>query len=693
MMETQIEIVKGINYNCPISDDIEVLFTEYKPKDQYWRRDENFPDYFYDYDPHVAEKLRCRINASKTQYKNGRLVSLSNEDTIELLKLVAREKRRMEDGVYIMNNGKKIYFPGFYYGILQWVKMFGVSGDGYGEHRKYQRVLSYVRDLAIKDDDMFGYYCHKAKKTGITQFVAAANLIECMVNKQFIVTAMSKVHETAKKANFKYFLYGLKNLPPVLRPYIENTKWQKSVQSIDFKDSNPEQSLDNTYAAVPTTMDGLDGFPIIKRIHIDEPPKFPKAVPIEQVFEKSKEQVKQQHVKHGIIEMTSYPPEEDTEAFYWCRTFYNEMCRVTDGKPANGIIPFFIGVTESSAGTFDKYGEPNVTLAYSQELAARSKCKNSYEKQARKRQYPITEKEGWESGGDGSVFDNITLGGLRDGLEERYSHGDLNYIECNMEWTDGFLSPVRLVPVTLEEKLKDKIGLWKIYCDLKYLEGKTNLCFENKRKIHYKGGVRHYLLQPPEYTDFVGATDPVDYAKISETTGKISKTASIVRNLSGDLISVYNHREENPDHDIENICMEMIFFNKYNLIEGNRRTAYTTINNLGLQFFNLVFHPNGEILPFSEKVNIKPVNSSSNIISRYVSLIIKRYKTTPEYIKSVPVLEQLMDFDSSNTEKYDMAVTYGLSEIALESLLTWLRTKKNKEGKYSALGSVMSGIL
>lgn len=692
-MENRIKIREGLYYDVPDKKNIETLYVGLPKSQQYWRREDDFPSFFYDYDPHAPEKVRCGINKAKTRYAGNKLVTLSSEDTVELIRLANREHNRMTNGIYIMNYGEKIYLPGFFYGVLQWVKMFGVPGDGYGEHREYQRIFAYVHEMAVNNPEYWGYYNHKAKKTGITQLVAAINLIELITSEQFIVTAMSKVHDTAKKSNFKYFMHGLKNLPPILRPYIENTKWKSSVQTIDFKSSKTDESLDSTYAVVPTTTDGLDGYPIIKRIHLDEPPKFPSNVPIEQVFEKSKEQVKQQHVKHGIIQMTSYPPEEDTDAFAWCKKFYNEMCAIKDGKPLNGIIPFFIGVLESSAGTFDKYGKPNKEKAFAEETAARALCKTSYELQARKRQYPMTEEEGWESSGEGKAYDGILLGGIKNNLEKEYSFGNLNYIEGDLEWTDGFLSPVRFVPTTFEEKKKGKDGKWKIYCPLKSLEGKTNLCFDTPKRISYRDGQRHYLLQPPEYTDFVGATDPVDYAETKETSGRLSKTASITKNLMGDMISVYHYRADNPDNDIDNICKEMVFFNKFNLVEGNRKNVYTTLVKMGLANFLLVRHPNGEILPYKEKVSVRPVASTGDVISKYVSLVIKRYKTTPEYLKSLDVVNQHILFDAAKTQKFDLSVADGLSEIALEAFVVWLRIRKSRENVYGSLGDVLSKIM
>ena len=228
----KIEVLPGVFYTVPEPADelpYETLYEDLLKTDQYWRREIDFPQYFFDYDPHLNFRERCRINASRTEYRYGKLTTLSVEDTIELFRLLKRETDRMRHGIFIMNNGVKTYFPGVYYGALQWGKMFGVPGnDGYGQHRHYQRNFACARQLSIEDELLEGYYLHKAKKTGITQLASLFLMVEAIVNKQFTAAVMSKTHETAKKANFVYFVYAFKNLPHILRPKTEQKGWQNA---------------------------------------------------------------------------------------------------------------------------------------------------------------------------------------------------------------------------------------------------------------------------------------------------------------------------------------------------------------------------------------------------------------------------------------------------------------------------------
>lgn len=697
--ENKIEVCPGIFYTVPESTPdkpIELLYEDLSFDEQYWRRQTDFPNFFEAYDPHVPLREQCRINASRTEYKNDKLISLSVEDTIEMVRLIKREVDRMRNGIFIMNNGTRIYFPGVYYGALQWGKMFGVPlNDGYGEHRRYQREFACARQLAKENEYLDGYYLDKAKKTGFTQLVSLFVMIESITTKQYTAPMMSKSHDTAKKANFAYYLYALKNLVPVLRPPTEQKNWQNTVQKINLKTTDPVFSMENTIAAVPTTLSGIDGLPPTNDIIIDEPPKFPASVDIEKVYTKSKEQTRIQQTKIGIIEMFSYPPEEDTPAFYWCRQFFKDCQKIgPNGFPLNRMLPLFVGVVESSNGTFDKFGEPDKLRALQEEKAARDLCKTPYELQARLRQYPITAKESWQSGGAGTVYNNIALSEQETILEEQYHFGELNYMEGYLEWTGVRLkSPVRFVQLTHEQIMAGKRGPWKFYCTKEYLATHTNLCFKMPRKVKYINKERHELLQPPDYVFHCSGIDPVDYARVSEMGEKQSQNASVVKDLQGNLISVYLNRDEDPNTDIENFCMEIVFLGTYTILEGNRKTAITQVEDQGLWYFLLVLHPNGEIKPYNIGMTIKHVSSNKDIKSRYISLIMKKIANRIKQFLNPDIIKEHKEFDPAETHPFHLAVSDGLSEIAVEVMQAWVMSKKNITDKYADLAKIAKAVM
>jgi len=695
--EDKIHVFKDIYYYVPESTakkPIDTLFQEYPKAQQYWRRQNDLPKYFYDYNPHLPAKKLCPLNATVTSYSGDKLVSLSVQDTQELLRLVKREVSRMKNGVYLMNNGIRIYLPGFYYGVLQWVKMIGVKdNDGYGEHRRYQREWACQRQKVIDDNDLDGYYVQKIKKCGGTQFINGCYVIESIVFKQYTSVSMSKNHDTCKSANFKYYSYGLKSLPNVLRPSIEQKGWGSAVQKIQIRDGDPELSMENVVAAVPTTEDGLDGWPPIKRICLSEWPKMAYA---EKILTKSKEQARIQKTKIGIIEIESYPPEDDLNSFKYCKKFHTEECHVLDerGYPQNRMIPLYIGLLEATDKTFDIYGEPNKILALQLEQKERDKCDTPEKLQVRKRQYHINIKESWETGGGGSVYNNIALTEQETVLEEQIKFGELNYTQGNLEWTEGRISAVRFVPLTHKEIMDGKEAKWRIYlkdAELeKFIAEKTNLCFKMPRKKKIINGQITELLQPPDTEFNVAGTDPVDYGFVSEMGKKKSTNASVVRDITGRMISDYYYRGEDPDESIDDFCMEMVFFGLRSVVEGNRKNAVTSLEKLGMYFFMLIRHTNGEIKPYSQNMSVKHVSSGKDLKSLYISLITKHIKNNIEFFQSIPIIQQHKEFEPDKTQEYDYAVADGLSFVALDAMQTWLISKKSVSEKYAYMKDAMA---
>ena len=70
----------------------------------------------------------------------------------------------------------------------------------------------------------------------------------------------------------------------------------------------------------------------------------------------------------------------------------------------------------------------------------------------------------------------------------------------------------------------------------------------------------------------------------------------------------------------------------------------------------------------------------------------KRTVTQTFKYKSLPVLKQLADFESDDTQKYDLGVADGLCEVAIESMEEWMRSKKVEHDKYKDMQKVLGRV-
>ncbi len=151
----------------PIPPKKEILFWDKKPADQYWRRQTDFPKEFYDWhDEQTDIGFGVELDAKKTEYINGRLVSLDKEKTALIFDkkeesekghegLQEREMRRRVEGVWFYNDGEPTYLTGDHYATLQWLPMLGCDnsvepGSNYGQYFQFQRDACYFFEICEK---------------------------------------------------------------------------------------------------------------------------------------------------------------------------------------------------------------------------------------------------------------------------------------------------------------------------------------------------------------------------------------------------------------------------------------------------------------------------------------------------------------------------------------------------------------
>ncbi len=62
-------------------------------------------------------------------------------------------------------------------------------------------------------------------------------------------------------------------------------------------------------------------------------------------------------------------------------------------------------------------------------------------------------------------------------------------------------------------------------------------------------------------------------------------------------------------------------------------------------------------------------------------------------IKSLKCVEQLMDFDPTETKKYDLVVSLGYWRLSQESFMVWWEKKKKEDDDGGAMKQAVEGLL
>lgn len=705
---------------APLSQD-QVLFSKEVPRNQYWRRQTDFPRFFYGWD------YETKLFAEHTLWADsGELLSLNRMDSKRLLELRDRELQRRINGVWFMNNGELTYLTGGHYFMLQWGQLMGYinprTNQPYGEYREFQAHLHYFLRMCKDDADCLGAYILKPKKTGVTQLLALDFLDEStrMRGRWFGMMSKTLVPD-CRDTNFGMYKYGLENLPNIMKPTIanENLTMLFYGNPVNTKNSNRKTRanggnldyLNTRVSALPTKANGFDGGKPF-RAWTDELPKYEDPWP-EDVVKATAPTCKMQSKITGKWWVSSYTPENDKKNKQQAeKLFYESKLRTKDpstNRTTSELYAYFISVLDSAEDSFDQYGKTdrkkNQTW-HSAEVKKRSGPEDKDKLQEFFRANPVNEEDAWRSGGGGgSVFDNIALGLRKFKIEEDQRVGALLYKECNLKWVDESTKDrVAIVELNDRDRENGKSGLFRMYEMDKWRKDSLNEFVAADRRDH-EG---RYMPNP--LPRFVGSFDPTNYS-LGTLVLKGSKNSMWIfslpdtemnayhkKRVSGRHVCEYLYRHNKPSDTLEDLKKLIYLFGCPFAIEGNMAWAITRLIEDGLQNFVLVRDTKTKaIVPYDPSQHQSMIttqkSSKSDSIDEYVRAT-QEYFGDAENLENVDseiVLKQLMEFDTLDTKLYDHAVGFMYGVQAMQNYSAYLRRLKDLENRYDA--SVMSKVL
>lgn len=699
----------------PPKSKADVLFADLPKEQQYWRR-LKFPKIWYDFIPGIT-----KVNSPATIYNaDNVLIHLSADDTKLLSKLLEIELHRRRYGVWMMNCGELEYLTGDHYFALQWGKMHGYTnnehegcyysvngmahpdyGSNYGMFRKFQRDVAYFLQLTKNDPLCAGGFIGKAKKTGVTQFMALFYLNESTMIKEKRFAFMSKSHSDAKFTNMMLYQHALEALPPIITPRIKTLNQSKVVFDKPRNSAGLHMAASagfKTYVeALPTKEDGFDG-PKIYCSWLDEFMKYESPYP-QIFFDKSSEATKLQHEIVGKQYLTCYPPEDNSRGFYEARKIWKECMLSTknsEGQTKSGLYKFFLGALNATEGTFDWYGNADQALAYRKNHARRDQAKGDrVALQRLKRQYPEKETEMWEAGGSGSAFDNIRLSEQKKLVEQEEENGAKLFVDGNLEWTgEPYNSPVVWVELSPEQIDAGHVGRFR--CFEKLMPDEINRII-NEHSIDMYGNYR-----PTDDAICVTSVDPTDYRQASEAAegsknsiicGAVEDTVRNTRfNRIASNIPFFEmlHRDDDPDVLLEDVVKLIFYANSYVLVEANKGWLITKLKKMNLQNFMIIYDKSKKIFrPYKDGDETVSVYTSEHLIDEYCRAIATYIRKVGigeveylKYLKSIRLIDQLMEFDPKDTKKYDLVVSFGYWRLGCTALSYVKSENEGRKGYY-----------
>lgn len=702
----------------------DILFSKLPKKDQYWQRElliKEFPSFFFDWERGVIE------DASHTKYEGKKLISLSTEDTATLKDLRDREIRRIQDGIWFMNDGEPTYLTGGHYGVLMYCAMVDSLNDVeseslYGQYMQFQRNYAYFIEICKTTKQADGGDVVKPKKTGITMFQCLLILMDAIVSRQANYRMMSTKEDVATKINFSYILYALRKLPEILKP-----EYRNNLSEIFFEDTGKGQRsggkqryeyehLNSVIETVATEYNSFDsGKNRIAWIDEQSKIKIIGGKDLMTLHNTTIPTVSQGFIRGGYVIYTHYVSESNDKSFRLAKQIYYESKLKTidegTGKTKSRLICYAMTALDGTFGACDKYGKPNTKLIWSTINAELEKRKDDPAAlRAYRRQMPTCEADCWQEGaGEASIFDNLRLGMKLHEITEGESVAAFSYMDFNFRWSMppiideikgvyNFQGVPQVVPVTNEEKMSGKEhGLWKWYMPewtpQSFLQQHVNQLLKDKKgKLMPNPGCPFYAaIDPTQYSAAkdvsVGSKNAIHVFMLpnAELDGMFNKKVSNKR-----LMVEYHHRAESPKDTLMHVVQTILYFGCYVLIECNANWLATRLKEWGLANFLIqVNKETGVLEPYKEWEAQKPftsqrsVNGSNDTIGEYIAagmMHINDYSfmDNVEFLHSRDVILDLMNFEPENTREYDSGVCYLIGLLGMNTYLGWRQKQLDK---------------
>jgi len=417
----------------------EILFSDLKKEEQYWRRIEP---------PVDLMKIRSmdEWNDMPKPFKE------------RYTEFIRKEFERRRNGVWFMNNGEPTYITGHHYMFLQWSKI----DIGYPSYLEFQNRLSRHFVACEHDPRSMGQVYVKCRRSGYTQMCSGNLSDEGTQVKDKLLGIVSKTGKDAQENVFmKKIMPIYRNYPFFFKPIQDGTTNPR--QELAFREpskritknnktANRGEALDTIINWKNTTSNAYDG----EKLHylfLDEAGKIEKPEDITEIWRVHRTclLVGRKIIGKAMVGSTVNPLDKGGRNFK--KLVYNSdpTERNANGRTKTGLYKIFIPSYEALEGFFDRYGNPVIEdpeepiLGVDNEMieiGAKTFLKNerkalsndSYDLNEVIRQFPFTMDEAFRDSTKASTF-NIAK--IYEQLENNMDMYPNPVVRGNFVWENG----------------------------------------------------------------------------------------------------------------------------------------------------------------------------------------------------------------------------------------------------------------
>ena len=654
----------GYIYN-PITNKEEYIGVYMRSKQrnqQYWERDKN---------------LAFTLDWDKECRKEGILP----EEHPEYKKHLEKWWKYRLGGFWFYNNGIPTYITG-----ANWYYLSVYSLDvGYPKYRDIDKQYFYLWKWVQENPNCYGLTEITKRRSGKSFRAGAISLEESSRKDNFMVGIQSKTDEDAAKFFKKNIVNPFRKLPLCFKPNSNLPASGKAPQSeLKFENPKMDDLSDELMSAIDyqsSTIGAYDGqklglyvgdesgkligvnvndrWDIVKFCLRDEEGNI-----IGKTIHTST--VEKERTKSGKTKQ-----DDDT-----CDKNFLEMWNKSnqekigeDGSTESGLIRFFIGGDYTRY--LDKHGFADREKGYKAIMAEREKLKDSPRALANLiRKEPLTDREAFQADGDTCIFGNPVM------IQSRYD--DLmflpkQYKEGNFHWVDG----------------KKDGDVYFEECE----NGRFWVAYEPEEGHRNRIKSRTYSDIPDNKEHFCAGIDPFDYKIVQNgnTKGLSKGSLCIVKKdnplkptrFDNGVACLYLQRPPLPETFYEDCIKALKYYGCEALIERNKGDIIKYMKERGYEEFVawLPDQPERGIYNASRESGGGVNGMLTEVIDQWIGGGV-------DNVVFPMLLSQLLEFDPTNTTKFDAAMSYG---YALLLYKTTIRQFNRKNKSKSISGFDVSG--
>lgn len=611
-----------------------------------------------------------------------------------------REIKRRLFGCWFWNYNPKLdiavptYLTGHNYFYLQYFK---IPKAGYPKHRKFQREFFYFINLVENNADCDGEAVAKTRRGGITGIYSAIDLNIATTTSEIDILLQNKSLDDAKKVNLYNIAFALDYIPyleingeQALLPKaskitatqiifgLPRTPITSGKGSIEAEKKRKMTKAMNSRIIVLATTKNKDDTYSPYRTRKDEISKYEKNS-VKAIHENAILAIKRDGAAFGKMSLFSSSFEEDSENFLEWRDIYlvdsNVLKLLPNGKTKSGLWSYFISAVyamndaileKEGRQLFDEFGECDEEYA---ENYIRANFYTPYasdprQLQAKKREYPINESDAFNLGNASSTYDPIHLNEALMNIEQLEQRHELHAGRYKLDWIMHNREVI---------ERQDDDGLF---------EFTYNVPKEFRNNIRIGTDSR---IMPDHNTPFIICVDPTSYT--DQVKGGGSKNAICGGSLpdariifkgdnpanGGNVIHViYHGRPKTTEIFEDDVKKLIIFLGAYCYIEKNKEWLAVNLVKAGYGRFLLVKDEKNNFRAWTPKDKTAGGWTDRELINAYIRATeqyIQRPQLFPDgttgkdyllTIRNRTLIKQLIAFDPTNTEAFDLAVAFQL---------------------------------